>query len=99
MTHEEYVVKFLDRAIEDFGSRISMPRVKALAYAWLLIQNNEDRTCTASEVALAAGVSQPTVSRLAAQLIDKGYVEIVPGDDSRELALRITERGASRRVV
>ena len=98
MTHEQYVIAFLRNAIQDFGGKMSISRALALACAWELIKKDPARPCTASEVAEAAGVSRPTASKLAAQLVEKGYVEPVELEDSRELGLRVTVAGAGRKV-
>ena len=98
MTHEQYVIAFLRNAIQDFGGKMSISRALALACAWELIKRDPTRPCTASEVAEVSGVSRPTASKLAAQLVEKGYVVPVELEDSREIGLRITGAGIGRRA-
>lgn len=84
------VMRFIRREMRGHrGERLSVPQFRALIFARL------HEGASLSALAEHLGLSLPTASRMADQLVRRGLLERRPGTaDRRRVALRLTRRGA-----
>lgn len=90
-TQLRHLVELLDGAVAEAYARESLryrPRYTPVIRALLA---SEPRTI--SQIAAAAGISQPATTQTVSLMIRDGLVSSEPGEDARQRRIRLTEAG------